>query len=93
MIGTDVQERQQTFCDQPCVFVNQSEGANAHQDYKGSLEKFKSCDGSENAPLAAVRVWLFSGVSHEYRYFAGYHVEQGSPIQQGVEQKETFLPQ
>jgi len=93
MVRADVQEREKTFRDQPCVFVDKSESTNAHQDYKCSLEEFKCCDGPEYAPLAAVTVWLFSGVAHEYRYFAEYHVGRGSPIQQGIEQKGTFLPQ
>jgi len=92
MIGADVQEREKTFGDQPRVFVDKSKGANAHQDYKDSFEKFKGCNGPEYAPLAAVRVWLFSGVSHEYRQFAGYHEGQASPIQEGIETKSTFLP-
>jgi hypothetical protein len=65
MIGADVQERQETLCDEPRVFMDEGEGTNAHQDHESSLEEFKCCDGSENAPLAAVTVWLFSGVSHE----------------------------
>jgi hypothetical protein len=67
MIGADVEQRENTFCDEPCVFVNQGEGANAHQDNEDSLEAFKGCDGPEYASLAAVTIWLFSGISHECR--------------------------
>jgi hypothetical protein len=93
MVGTDVQEREKTFRDQPCVFVDKGKGANAHQDDKASFEEFKGCDGPEYAPLAAVTVWLFSGVSHEYRQFAGYHERLPSPIQEGINTEGSFLPQ
>jgi|SRR6266567_5126928 len=40
------------------------EGGESHQDYKNAFEEFEHGDQLEHSPLAAVGIWLGTGLAH-----------------------------
>lgn len=73
VIGADVQERQQTFRQQPGVLVKEYQGADPHQYDEDSLKELKAGDCAQKVTLAAVvAIDGLSGLRHEFeRDFAG----------------------
>ena len=59
-VRVDVKQGQETLGDQPDVFSDQHQGANAHQQYKNTLNDLKKCHRTKNFPLAAMGVMLSS---------------------------------
>jgi hypothetical protein len=65
VVRADVKPSQQTFRNEPGVFVDESNGANTHQHYEDAFEEFQCGYGPQHAPLIAMGISRLSVLAHE----------------------------
>jgi hypothetical protein len=63
-IGVDVEQGQQSFGQQPDIFVQERDSTDSHRYDKDTFEQFKSGYSPKHTPLTAVLHWLGSGLVH-----------------------------
>jgi hypothetical protein len=65
VVRADVKPSQQTFRNEPGVFVNESNGADAHQHHEDAFKELQCGYGPQDAPLIAMGISRLSVLAHE----------------------------